>query len=134
MSGLGNRTAILTLARLASYGLQLISPIFLVRQLAVEDFGRYREFLLYGSILQAFAQFSINDSLLYCVPANPGSPWRVARQTAVLTFGSSSLVVLVLVALDTASGGALVHGYLLPLVAYTLVSVNLDFWEHFWLA
>jgi O-antigen/teichoic acid export membrane protein len=134
MSGLGNRTAILTLSRLANYGLMLISPIFLVRLLDVADFGRYREFLLYGTLLQAFAQFSINDSLLYCIPANPGSPWRVARQTAVLTFGSSTLVVLVLIVLDTASGGALVHGYLVPLAAYTMVSVNLDFWEHFWLA
>ncbi len=134
MSGLGNRTAILTLARLASYGLQLISPIFLVRLLTVADFGRYREFLLYAAILQAFAQFSINDSLLYCVPANPRSPWRLARQTALLTLCSSVLVVLVLVALDTGSGGRLVSGYLLPLAAYTLFSVNLDFWEYFWLA
>ena len=134
MSALGNRTAILTLSRIANYGLMLISPVFLVRLLSVADFGRYREFLLYGSILQAFAQFSINDSLLYCVPANPGSPWRVARQTALLTFCSSSLVALVLVVLDTSTGGAIVHGYLWPLVAYILVSVNLDFWEHFWLA
>ena len=100
MSGLGNRTAILTLSRLASYGLQLISPIFLVRLLTVADFGRYREFLLYAAILQAFAQFSINDSLLYCVPANPHSPWRLARQTALLTLCSSVLVVLVLVGLN----------------------------------
>jgi O-antigen/teichoic acid export membrane protein len=134
MSGLGNRTAILTLSRLASYGLQLISPIFLVRLLTVADFGRYREFLLYASILQAFAQFSINDSLLYCVPANPGSPWRLARQTALLTLGSSLLVVLVLVAIDSSTGGQVVNGYLVPLVAYTLFSVNLDFWEYFWLA
>jgi O-antigen/teichoic acid export membrane protein len=134
MSALGNRTAILTLSRIANYGLMLISPVFLVRLLSVADFGRYREFLLYGAILQAFAQFSINDSLLYCVPANPGSPWRVARQTAILTFCSSSLVALVLIVLDTATGGAIVHGYLWPLVVYTLVSVNLDFWEHFWLA
>jgi O-antigen/teichoic acid export membrane protein len=134
MSGLGNRTAILTLARLASYGLQLISPIFLVRLLTVEDFGRYREFLLYASILQAFAQFSINDSLLYCVPANPASPWRLARQTALLTLCSTLVVVLVLVGLDVWSAGQIVHGYLLPLVAYTLFSVNLDFWEYFWLA
>ena len=134
MSGLGNRTAILTLARLASYGLQLISPIFLVRLLTVEDFGRYREFLLYASILQAFAQFSINDSLLYCVPANPDSPWRLARQTAVLTVCSSLLVVLVMVGLDAWSAGRLVNGYLVPLAAYTLFSVNLDFWEYFWLA
>jgi O-antigen/teichoic acid export membrane protein len=134
MSGLGNRTAILTLSRLASYGLMLISPIFLVRLLTVEDFGRYREFLLYASILQAFAQFSINDSLLYCVPANPRSPWRLARQTAFLTLCSSLLVVLVLSAIDSSSGGQFVHGYLVPLVAYTLLSVNLDFWEYFWLA
>jgi O-antigen/teichoic acid export membrane protein len=133
MSGLGNRTAILTLSRLASYGLMLISPIFLVRSLTVADFGRYREFLLYASILQGFAQFSINDSLLYCVPANPGSPWRLARQTAFLTLCSTVLVVLAMVALDTASGGRLVSGYLVPLVAYTLFSVNLDFWECFWL-
>ncbi len=134
MSALGNRTAILTLSRIANYGLMLISPIFLVRLLSVADFGRYREFLLYGALLQAFAQFSINDSLLYCVPSNPGSPWRIARQTAILTFCSSMLVALVLVVLDTATGGAVVHGYLWPLVAYVLVSVNLDFWEHFWLA
>ena len=134
MSGLGNRTAILTLSRLASFGLMLISPIFLVRLLTVEDFGRYREFLLYGSILQAFAQFSINDSLLYCVPANPRSPWRLARQTAFLTLCSSLLVVLALIALDMSSGGQFVHGYLVPLVGYTLFSVNLDFWEYFWLA
>jgi len=51
MSALGNRTAILTLSRLASFGLMLISPIFLVRVLTVVDFGRYREFLLYGAIL-----------------------------------------------------------------------------------
>jgi O-antigen/teichoic acid export membrane protein len=134
MSGLGNRTAILTLSRLASYGLMLISPIFLVRLLTVEDFGRYREFLLYASILQAFAQFSINDSLLYCVPANPHSPWRLARQTAFLTLCSSLLVVLVLVAIDRGSGGEFVHGYLVPLAVYILFSVNLDFWEYFWLA
>jgi len=134
MSALGNRTAILTLSRVASYGLMLISPIFLVRLLTVSDFGRYREFLLYGAILQSFAQFSINDSLLYCVPANPDSRWRLARQTALLTLCSSMLVVIVLIALDSASGGGLVAGYLAPLVAYTLFSVNLDFWEYFWLA
>lgn len=134
MSALGNRTAILTLSRLASFGLMLISPIFLVRVLTVVDFGRYREFLLYGAILQSFAQFSVNDSLLYCVPANPDSPWRLARQTALLTLCTSLLVVLVLAALDTASGGRVVHGYLIPLAAYTLFSVNMDFWEYFWLA
>ncbi len=134
MSSIGNRTAILTLSRLANYGLMLISPIILVRLLSVEAFGHYREFLLYASILQSFAVFSINDSVLYCVPACPASPWRVARQTAVLTLCSSLLVVLAVAALDTLMGGKLVDGYLQPLAAYILCSVNLDFWEYFWLA
>jgi O-antigen/teichoic acid export membrane protein len=131
---IGNRTAILTLSRLANYGLMLISPILLVRLLDVEQFGRYREFLLYASILQAIAVFSINDSVLYCVPANPQSPWRVARQTVVLTFGSSTLVMLALILIDSAAHGTVVNGYLWPLVAYTMLSVNVDFWEFFWLA
>ncbi len=134
MSGLGNRTAILTLSRLASYGLMLISPVFLVRLLTVAQFGRYREFLLYASILQALAVFSINDSLLYCVPANPASPWRLARQTSFLTLCRRLTGRLALAILDGASGGRMVNGFLLPLTTYTLLSVNLDFWEYFWLA
>jgi O-antigen/teichoic acid export membrane protein len=131
---IGNRTAILTLSRLANYGLMLISPVLLVRLLDVEAFGRYREFLLYASMLQAFAVFAINDSVLYCVPANPNSPWRVARQTVVLTLCSSVVVTLALIAIDTAAHGTVVNGYLWPLVAYTMFSVNVDFWEYFWLA
>ncbi len=131
---IGNRTAILTLSRLANYGLMLISPVLLVRLLDVEAFGRYREFLLYASILQALAVFSINDSVLYCVPANARSPWRVARQTVVLTFCSSALIMLGLVAIDVLAHGTIVNGYRWPLVAYTMLSVNIDFWEFFWLA
>ena len=64
MSGLGNRTAILTLARLASYGLQLTrSPIFLVRLLTVEDFrtlSRVPAIRLHSPGLRSV--YSINDS------------------------------------------------------------------------
>jgi O-antigen/teichoic acid export membrane protein len=35
---------------------------------------------------------------------------------------------------DRVAGGALTGEYLVPLVAYTLFSVNLDFWEYFWIA
>ena len=81
MSGLGNRTAILTLSRLANYGLMLISPIFLVRLLNVADFGRYREFLLYGSILQAFAQFRSTTACCIACPRTLGArgAWRGRR-------------------------------------------------------
>lgn len=134
MSGVGNRAAILTLSRLANYGLMLVSPIILVRLLTVEQFGRYREFLLYSSVLASIAVFSINDSLLYCIPAQPLSRWRTVRQTAALIAGSSLLAVAGLAALDLASGGRILGSLLLPVCVYTLLCVNLDFWDYFWVA
>ena len=73
MSGLGRRAVILSVAQLSNYGLQVISPIVLVHLLSVADFGQYREFLVYGTLLNAFASFSINDSLLYFVARHPDS-------------------------------------------------------------
>jgi O-antigen/teichoic acid export membrane protein len=134
MSGVGNRAATLTLSRLANYGLTIISPILLVRLLSVEQFGHYREFLLYAMVLQTLAVFMINDSLLYFIPAEPRCRWRVVRQTALLIGGCSLLVVGALAAIDRASGGRLVGHFLLPLCAFTLFSSNLDFWDYFWVA
>src|SRR6185437_5647714 len=91
----------------------LISPIILVRLLTVEQFGRYREFLLYASVLQSIAVFSISDSVLYCIPANPASRWRMVRQTAVLLALSSLITVAVVAVLDRASGGRVLGTLLL---------------------
>jgi O-antigen/teichoic acid export membrane protein len=134
VAGVGNRAAILTLSRLANYGLMLISPVILVRLLTVAQFGRYREFLLYASVLQSIAIFSINDSLLYCIPAHPASRWRTVRQTAVLIASSSLITVAVLAVLDRATGGHVVGALLLPICLYTVLSSNLDFWDFYWLA
>ncbi len=81
---IGDQAAILTLSRLASFGLLLLGPLLLVRLVPIEEFGRYREFVLYASLLQSFASFAIPDSLLYFIPAHPQSPWRIVRQTAIL--------------------------------------------------
>lgn len=134
MSGVGNRAAILTLSRLANYGLMLISPVILVRLLTVAQFGRYREFLLYASVLQTIAIFSINDSLLYCIPAHPASRWRTVRQTTLLMALSSLITVAVLALLDRATGGHVVGSLLLPICLYTFLSSNLDFWDFYWVA
>jgi O-antigen/teichoic acid export membrane protein len=132
VAGVGNRAAILTLSRLANYGLLLISPVILVRLLTVEQFGRYREFLLYVSVLQTIAVFSINDSILYCIPAQPACRWRTVRQTAALIACSSLITVVGLAILDRATGGRIVGSLLLPICLYTLFCSNLDFWDWFW--
>jgi len=134
MAGVANRAAVLTLSRLTNYGLMLISPVILVRLLTVAQFGRYREFLLYASVLQSIAVFSISDSLLYCIPANPASRWRTVRQTIVLTACTTLITVGALAIVDRASGGRVVGSLLLPVCLYTLFYSNLDFWDFFWVA
>jgi O-antigen/teichoic acid export membrane protein len=134
MAGIARLAAILSISRIANYGLMIISPVILVRILTVGDFGRYREFLLYASILQSVATFAIPESQLYFIPAHPKSIWRIVRETNFLTAVVSSLVVGAFLLLDAVVGGGLVGPYLLPIVLYVILFVNVDFWEPFWLA
>ncbi len=134
MSGVAKQAIIISVSRFANFGLMLVSPIILVRLLSVEDFGRYREFLVYSGVLLSFATFGITTSLLYFVPGHTEKMWQYVRQTTHLTAASSLIVVAVVAILDLVTGGALVGRFLLPLIAYTLVFANIDFWEFLWLA
>ena len=134
MRGIAHQAAVLSVTRIANYGLMIISPIILVRFLTVTDFGRYREFLLYASLLQTAAAFTISDSLLYFVPLYPASIWRVVRETTRLTAVISASVVGVFVLVDLLAPRSLVGPYLVPVVLYVLLFVNLDWWENLWLA
>ncbi|MGC1386708.1 MAG: oligosaccharide flippase family protein [Steroidobacteraceae bacterium] len=112
----------------------LISPIVLVRLLTVGEFGRYREFLVYSSVLASIAAFSIPNSLLYFVPADPARSWQFVRQTVQLTALTSFTVVLCVVIGDLASGGNVIGKQLWPVAIYVIVFANIDFWEYLWLA
>lgn len=108
--------------------------MILVRLLTVEEFGRYREFLLYTSLLAALCAFGVNNSLLYFIPSREGGARQVLWQSTALTFASSVLLVGGMVALDQLTNGALVGELALPVAIYVLLFVNLDFWEYYWLA
>jgi len=84
MAGIAKQAVVVSMSRFANYGLLLISPIVLVRLLTVGEFGRYREFLVYSSVLASIAAFGIPNSLLYFVPADP------ARFLAVRPTGSAT--------------------------------------------
>jgi O-antigen/teichoic acid export membrane protein len=134
MRGIARQAAVLSVTRITNYGLMIISPIVLVRFLSVHDFGRYREFLLYASILQTVAAFAISDSLLYFVPLYPASTWRVVKETTILTVAISLSVVGGFILLDLLVPGGLVGPYLVPVVLYVLLFVNVDWWENLWVA
>jgi O-antigen/teichoic acid export membrane protein len=132
--GLGGRAAVISFGRLLNQGLIIISPIVLVRLLSVEDFGRYREFLLYTTFLMNFAALGINSSLLRFVPDRPALKWSYVKQTVLMTFGTSLLVVTVATVLDRVFGGKLLGEFAVEVVIYVLLFANLDFWEFLWLA
>ena len=115
-------------------GLVVISPILLVRLLTVEEFGRYREFLLYAGLLTTICAFGINNSLLYFIPARPHNVRQMVRQATAMTFGTSVLVVGITLLADYIAKGAILGGLQLPVAIYVLLFVNLDFWEFYWLS
>ena len=134
-AGLSGRAATLSLTRLLNHGLILISPVILVRLLPVEEFGRYREFLLYVTVLISIAGFGINSSLLRFVPdSTPGNAWRFVNQAVAMTFTSSVLITGATVLLNTLFDGRLVGDFAIPVALYVLFFVNLDFWESLYLA
>jgi O-antigen/teichoic acid export membrane protein len=134
MAGIAKQAVVVSLSRFANYGLLLISPIVLVRLLTVGEFGRYREFLVYSSVLASIAAFSIPNSLLFFVPANPTRSWQYVRQAVQLTALTSFAVVICVVIADLATGGAVIGKQLWPVSMYVLVFTNIDFWEYLWLA
>jgi O-antigen/teichoic acid export membrane protein len=115
-------------------GLVLISPMLLTRLLTVEEFGQYREFLLYASVLDAIAAFNISSSLLRFVAHQPEHRQQFVDQTLLMTIATSVLVIAGTAVLNWIFDGALVGGYMLPLSIFIFVYVNFDFWENLWLA
>ena len=122
------------MTRLMNQGLVIISPIILVRLLSVAEFGRYREFLLYVSLLSALAAFGFSTSLLYFVPARPRGSAQVLRQTLLLTGLSSFSIVALVLALHYFVNASVLGEFALPVALYVLLFVNFDVWESWWLA
>lgn len=115
-------------------GLVLISPVILVRLLTVEEFGRYREFLLYAGVLTTICAFGINNSLLYFIPSRPKDTRQLLWQCTTMTVVGSVLVVGVALLANELTGGAVLGDMALAVALYVLLFVNLDFWEFYWLA
>ncbi|MFL6548528.1 MAG: oligosaccharide flippase family protein [Povalibacter sp.] len=134
MAGFARRSALISVTRLLNQGLMLLSPVVLVRLLTVEEFGRYREFLLYAGLLTTICAFGINNSLLYFIPARPESVRQMLRQSVVLTFICSALVVGVAVIANIITHGAVLGNMAFAVAVYVMLFVNFDFWEFYWLA
>lgn len=115
-------------------GLLLISPVVLVRLLAVDDFGRYREFLLYSGMLITLAGFGASSSLLHFVAQRPEHRQRFIDQVLLMTLVASAVIIGAVALINALLDGAVVGDDMLPVALYVALFVNFDFWEHLWLA
>ncbi|MCU0759900.1 MAG: oligosaccharide flippase family protein [Steroidobacteraceae bacterium] len=134
MSSLSRQALVVSAARLINQGLMVISPVILVRLLTVQDFGVYREFLLYATLVASIAGFSLPNSLLYFVGLQPEGAWGYVRRIVLACAVSSGLAVVVFALVDRLGPTPLVGELLLPCILYVLFYVNVDFWESLWLA
>lgn len=134
MSSLARQALVVTATRLLNQALMVVSPIVLVRLLTVEDFGRYREFLLYSTVLGNLAAFSLPNSLLYFIGRQPAAAIGYARRIALALGVTSALTVLVYGAIEWLMPRPPLGEMLLPCLLYVLFFSNLDFWEFLWVA
>lgn len=131
---LARNTLIIFLMRISNLGLMMVGPILVARLLSVQEFGLYREFLVYTSLFTPIAAFCFSQALQYFVPTYPGHVWQLVRQTVLLTALASATVGAVVGMADWLLHGQILGTAGLRVLLYTALCVNVDFWEFYWLA
>lgn len=134
MASLTRQALVVSAARLLNQGLMVISPLILVRLLTVEDFGLYREFLLYASVVGNLAVFALPNSLLYFVGREPAAAVTFVNRIVLSVCATSAIAGAGFITLSHLLPEPLIEGRLLLCVAYVLLFTNVDFWEFLWFA
>lgn len=125
--------AILGLARLMNFAVMFVTPLLMVRLLDVEAYGQYREFMLYATVAVSVLSLAIKDNLNYFVSVRPEDAARATSQTLAMLLLLSGLGAAVI---WLASGWLLARAsfdFLWPLLLYTLLVINFDVLENYWL-
>ena len=134
MAGLTRQAVIVSASRFINQGLMVISPVILVRLLSVQDFGEYREFLMYATLVGNLAAFSLSNSLLYFIGLQPGGAWEYVRRIVIALALTSFVAVAGFVLVERLAPTPFIGDALWPCVLYILFYVNVDFWEFLWVA
>jgi len=133
MSSLLQRTMILSLSRFGNQAIVLLSPILLVRILSVNEYGAYREFLLYAALIGPIVTFGIWKSLLYFIPKSPEDESVWITQSALFAFATTSVAIIILFLIGDVIRENVSFDFVLMLQLYIFFSINLDYIESFWL-
>ena len=92
----------------------------MVRLLSVEQYGEYRDFLLYGTILVLMVEFSINSSLAYFVPKYPARERLYFTQASLFVLCTSVATIVLVLLFGDYFPSAVIRSYLYALCLYAL--------------
>ena len=134
MHTLLSRTIALSVSRFANQAISILGPILLVRLLPVDQYGSYREFLLYSSVLMSLIQFGVPNSLAYFVPRYPERERNWLTQTELVSFAATMAAIALLFLFGDVLRAATSFDFVAPLQIYLFVYLTLDFVEYYWLA
>jgi O-antigen/teichoic acid export membrane protein len=131
VASLTKRTIILIICRTLNYGVQLLSPIFLVRILDVYAYGQYREFILYAMMSATIVAFSTPTNLIYFMPKRPEKEREAVSNSALFLLVTSVVGVLAIFLGREFIRARTSYDFIAPLMLYVFLFVNLDFFESY---
>jgi len=109
-----------------------ITPVILVRVFTVENYGKYREFMICSGMLVNLAGFSINKSLLYFLTKYKKTNGFVFN--TIFLNGIITLFLIILLLLFENKIFNFSYDFVYPLIIYLILFLNFDFCESYWIA
>ena len=111
-----------------------MSPIFLVRIFDLKQYGEYQKFNLYAIIFIDICSFGISSNLLYFLNKYPQKLKVLVSNTAAYLFCASLIGIIAVYSANNILFGKNSINFLFPLCVFIFFSLNMAFWDVFWLA
>ena len=134
MSSLISRGTILFTSRFLNQVLYIFSPIILVRLFDMKSYGQYQQFNLYAIIFVSFFNFGISSNLVYFLNKYPKKLRILVSNTAGFLLISSVLGTITTFFLKDLIFSSDTINHYFPLCVFIFFSLNMAFWDVFWIA
>ena len=105
----------------------------LVRIFTVEEYGAYREFLLYAGLIAPLVNFGVARALLFLLPKQPDHEKVWVTQTSLFTLAFCLVAVAGIYLAGDLIRANTSFDFVLQLQIYIFVFINFDFVELYWL-
>jgi len=133
VTSLLKRAVVLSFARFSNQAIVLLSPVLLVRILSVGEYGSYREFMVYASLVGPLVSFGIARSLPFLIPKYPEQERTWVTQTVLYVAASSCVAIIAIFFAGDLIRAKTSFDFVTALQLYLIFFTNFDFIELYWL-